>query len=175
MSKSKLPAPYLVCSAVLSLCLTAGVAFAEGNCPAGYYPIGGQGVQGCAPINGGGGSVGDSAPRPAVRWQKTWGAQSSSTNGIAYSVTGKSSKSEAERDAVRGCRQLGGIGCEAMFTYKNQCYAVARVGGGKGDYFARAGSIRRARAVATEGCRTQGGTDCEILNAECTEPRFIKY
>ena len=24
------------------------VAFAEGNCPPGYYPIGGQGVQGCA-------------------------------------------------------------------------------------------------------------------------------
>ncbi|MDV3470280.1 DUF4189 domain-containing protein [Stenotrophomonas sp. C3(2023)] len=165
-----------MCSAVLSLSLTTGAAFAEGNCPPGYYPIGGQGVQGCAPINGGGsGSVGGGAPRPAGRWQKTWGAQSSSTNGIAYSVTGKSSKSEAERDAIRGCRQLGGIGCEAMFAYKNQCYAVARVGGGEGDYFARAGSIERARAVATDGCKKQGGSDCEILNAECTQPRFIKY
>ena len=28
-------------------------ASAEGNCPPGFYPIGGQGVQGCAPISGG--------------------------------------------------------------------------------------------------------------------------
>ncbi len=29
---------------------------AEGNCPPGYYPIGGQGAVGCAPINNQGGA-----------------------------------------------------------------------------------------------------------------------
>ncbi|WP_313051228.1 hypothetical protein [Stenotrophomonas cyclobalanopsidis] len=36
------------------LLLIAGMlpltALAEGNCPQGMYPIGGQGVQGCSPI-----------------------------------------------------------------------------------------------------------------------------
>ncbi len=35
--------------------LGAHVAYAEGGCPPGSYPIGGQGVQGCAPIPGAGG------------------------------------------------------------------------------------------------------------------------
>ena len=34
--------------------LTIENVHAEGNCPSGYYPVGGQGVQGCAPIPGGG-------------------------------------------------------------------------------------------------------------------------
>ncbi|KAF1028257.1 MAG: hypothetical protein GAK29_00137 [Acinetobacter bereziniae] len=35
------------------------LAWAEGNCPQGMYPVGGQGVMGCAPIPnyGGGGGV----------------------------------------------------------------------------------------------------------------------
>lgn len=48
------------------------VAFAEGGCPAGQYPIGGQGVQGCAPIPSAGSGGGDL--RPNGRWIKTWGA-----------------------------------------------------------------------------------------------------
>lgn len=46
-------------------------AFAEGGCPAGQYPIGGQGVQGCAPIPSAGSGGGDL--RPNGRWIKTWG------------------------------------------------------------------------------------------------------
>lgn len=42
---------------ILGLLLAAvfqSAAFAEGGCPPGQYPIGGQGVQGCAPIPGAG-------------------------------------------------------------------------------------------------------------------------
>lgn len=50
---------------VLCLLLIAGAlpfsALAEGNCPPGMYPIGGQGVQGCAPIPAGGGGRGGGA------------------------------------------------------------------------------------------------------------------
>lgn len=61
------------------LLLLGGVdrAWAEGNCPPGYYPIGGQGARGCAPIPGGAtGSTGSSEIRlatPTGKWTKTWG------------------------------------------------------------------------------------------------------
>lgn len=57
--------------------LVGGVhsALAEGNCPPGMYPIGGQGVQGCAPIPGAAGaSTSPSTPapaRPLGEWVKT--------------------------------------------------------------------------------------------------------
>lgn len=47
-------------------------AWAEGNCPPGYYPIRGQGARGCAPIPGGGaGSTASSEIRlatPTGKW-----------------------------------------------------------------------------------------------------------
>ncbi len=49
-----------------------GTAHAEGGCPSGMYPIGGQGVQGCAPIPGAsagqGGASPPAPPRPTGRW-----------------------------------------------------------------------------------------------------------
>lgn len=59
--------------AALLLVTLAGSAFGEGACPPGQYPIGGQGVQGCAPIPQSG-AGGGSGPRPTGRWIKTWGA-----------------------------------------------------------------------------------------------------
>jgi len=57
--------------------LGAHVAYAEGGCPPGSYPIGGQGVQGCAPIPGAGGGVSQQSPSPRPRplgeWIRTWG------------------------------------------------------------------------------------------------------
>jgi len=70
---------WLVMFALLGGSLTASDVYAEGNCPPGYYPIGGQGVQGCAPISsqpaaGQGASVPAPPPRPSGEWIKTWGA-----------------------------------------------------------------------------------------------------
>lgn len=48
----------------------SGVAHAEGNCPPGYYPVGGQGVQGCAPIPNYGSSGGYSAQAIGHQVQK---------------------------------------------------------------------------------------------------------
>lgn len=50
----------------LALAAFSGHAFAEGGCPAGQYPIGGQGVQGCAPIPGPVGRVASLTPRKAA-------------------------------------------------------------------------------------------------------------
>ena len=73
----------LVSQAILASTLILGVAyqsFAEGNCPPGYYPIGGQGARGCAPIPSGAPSSTSSggiselpANSPTGRWIKTWG------------------------------------------------------------------------------------------------------
>ena len=41
-------------------------ASAEGNCPPGFYPIGGQGVQGCAPIWGSGSNGTVNALKPST-------------------------------------------------------------------------------------------------------------
>ncbi len=46
-----------ICSLLMFSSLSH-LAWAEGNCPQGMYPVGGQGVMGCAPIpNYGGGGV----------------------------------------------------------------------------------------------------------------------
>lgn len=59
----------------LLLCLfVTGEARAEGRCPPGQYPIGGQGVGGCAPIPGSGTGGVQSGPIATGRWIKTWGA-----------------------------------------------------------------------------------------------------
>ena len=67
--------------------LGTNVVFAEGGCPPGMYPIGGQGVQGCAPIPGAqGGGPGSSVsapapPRPTGEWITTWGALAGAVEG----------------------------------------------------------------------------------------------
>lgn len=66
------------------------VASAEGRCPTGQYPIGGQGVGGCAPTGAISGGSGD--PVPTGRWHKTWGAVAFSKSDDAGAVVGKMSK-----------------------------------------------------------------------------------
>lgn len=49
-------------------------ARAGGSCPPGQYPIGGEGVQGCAPVPGGGAGENGASPRPTEKWEARWGA-----------------------------------------------------------------------------------------------------
>ncbi|MEN5002386.1 DUF4189 domain-containing protein [Stenotrophomonas indicatrix] len=106
------------------------VAFAEGGCPAGQYPVGGQGVQGCAPIPSAGSGGGDL--RPNGRWTKTWGAISisPSTLDVGTSV-GQKSKAAAFAEAKARCSTYGAKDCGENFSYKNQCVAVAAPAGGR--------------------------------------------
>jgi hypothetical protein len=71
-------------------------AVAEGGCPPGMYPIGGQGVQGCAPIPGASGASSQQLPaplpRPTGRWHKTWGAMAIGRDGDTGVSKGKDSK-----------------------------------------------------------------------------------
>lgn len=83
---------------VLSLCLFTCTVSAEGNCPNGYYPIGGgnSGWQGCAPM-----STGDAGnpPDPGPQWATRWGAIAvDGDKGSFGGVEGQRSKGAAKKD-----------------------------------------------------------------------------
>ncbi|SMR80805.1 protein of unknown function [Stenotrophomonas sp. yr243] len=159
----------------ISLGAFQATAFAEGGCPAGQYPIGGQGVQGCAPIPGAGG--GDStAPRATGRWIKTWGAISVSPDGKSGVAVGKRSKSEAEGEAMGQCVESGGQGCRASFAYKNQCVAAVVPSSGRGGTsFGGGETVEKAAELANSVCRKGGGEGCHSVYTACTAPEYVKY
>ncbi|PNY76300.1 hypothetical protein C1750_00635 [Stenotrophomonas pavanii] len=114
----------------LGLIVFPAVAFAEGSCPPGFYPIGGQGVQGCAPIPGAAASIPPSqAPRqaPEGEWEKRWGAIAegavSSQGGSKPTGTAVSQRTEslAQSVALDACRKAGGGSCRITISYYNQC------------------------------------------------------
>ncbi|MFC6839157.1 DUF4189 domain-containing protein [Xanthomonas theicola] len=166
--------------------LLAGNACAEGACPPGQYPIGGQGAVGCAPIPQNQ-SI-QQAPRPTGRWIETWGAIAmGSIDSInSYGVTtGKLSKSEAESDALRRCASHGETNCQIGVAYKNQCAAIAepqmqgKTFDGGGSTFAGEVSIPKASEVALERCKKANANfsvaACKIIYTACTEQIFERY
>lgn len=99
---------HLLAPMVFMFATSALEAQAEGRCPPGQYPIGGQGVGGCAPIPGGEGAA-TSGPRATGKWIKTWGAISLAPSGASGSSTGRVRKTEAVEEAQRKCAESGGV------------------------------------------------------------------
>ncbi|MEN5260331.1 DUF4189 domain-containing protein [Stenotrophomonas hibiscicola] len=151
-----------------------GAAFAEGRCPPGQYPIGGQGAGGCAPIPAGG--SGAESPRPTGRWIKTWGAFAASPSGIAGAASGWRKKADAGSAAVRSCSDAGGRDCRVKFTYKNQCAtaAVSNAGTG-GTFYSAAATKEEAEGLSLAQCRAASKETCEVVMSNCTEPEFEKF
>jgi hypothetical protein len=153
---------------------------AEGRCPPGQYPVGGQGVQGCAPIPGygaHGGNGGHAAPVPSGEWLKTWGAiaGSPSTNLMGVSV-GEISKEEAERVALAKCAAEGDRNCKINLSYHNQCVAYVVPSSGKGvPYVVSAPTEAEALGDAILSCSDTGGGRCIRFYSECSKPIFIPY
>lgn len=157
---------------------SAAPAFAEGRCPPGSYPVGGQGVGGCAPTGAGaGGSSGSSVPRATGRWHKTWGSVASSgSTGDVGTSTGRPTKSDAEQQAVLQCQRGGSPDCHTSITYKNQCVAVAGPppgmrGGGAG----RAGTVEDASRRALAECAKNAAAACSIKYSDCSKPVYEYY
>lgn len=101
-------------------------AFADGNCPAGQFPIGGgsAGWEGCAPyeVPAHGGSPID----PGPKWATRWGAIAVDGNAGKFGgVEGMASRSRASKAATQICRQNGGSSSKVMAVYYNQCGAMA--------------------------------------------------
>ncbi|WDJ07612.1 DUF4189 domain-containing protein [Xanthomonas campestris] len=144
-------------------------ALAEGNCPSGYYPIGGQGVSGCAPMS----PSNNSAPQPTGEWRTRWGALAYSKDdkilGVAES---KASKSDARKAAVDFCTQAGGVGCKVQVFYKNGCIAIASSQATYSSKTSTSASKVRAESIALEEC---GKSDCKIYYSGCSQAAFRSY
>ena len=115
--------PLVLCS----LMLPVGSASAEGRCPPGQYPVGGPGIQGCAPIASGSSTpTQPSIPRPSGSWSLTWGSifVSASTGATGVAV-GKPTKRDAIAEAQAYCSSKGAKDCVEEITYENSCVALA--------------------------------------------------
>lgn len=169
------------------LFLSSASAFAEGACPPGQYPIGGQGVQGCAPI-GGGTSAPAAAPRPAGKWETRWGAvaedYSAAERGVV-TATGVAESRKSRRDAVATaldqCEKAGGQKCKLVIAYHNQCVAMAdpkpRSQGGPGGKSVALGAatLELARSEVLKQCSPDGTGQCSITYSACSMSEFKSF
>ncbi|MCU1127950.1 DUF4189 domain-containing protein [Stenotrophomonas maltophilia] len=149
---------------------------AEGRCPPGQYPIGGQGAGGCAPIPGGASGEGAS-PRPTGRWLKTWGAIATAASGEAGASTGQRTRSAAEKEAVAQCSRGGADNCRVTMAYKNQCVALitpSSVDKG-GSVTWRAETEALASKLAMDECTERGSRGCKVFYSACSTPMFEAY
>ncbi|MDR0238052.1 DUF4189 domain-containing protein [Acinetobacter sp.] len=150
-------------------------AHAEGNCPSGYYPIGGQGVQGCAPISSGG-SGGYSNQYPALNPlpETLWGAiAEDKSNGLKGRPIGFTrnfkSKDEAQAKAMKACQQDGGQKCQVSQTYSSRCVAVADpIKDGQISKILLAFSEEQAKKGALVFCLSENLEPCRIVYSGCS-------
>lgn len=157
------------------LALASFNALAEGRCPPGQFPVGGQGMLGCAPIPSSGGGAAAS-PQPDGRWIKTWGAISMAPNGASGTATGKLKKADATNAALSDCKATGASNCRVVFSYKNQCVAAAIATSGFSDtQFSTAAELHVADARAIQDCTDRGGRGCEVIYHACSDPYLQKY
>ena len=171
---------------LLMLVLLPLNAFAEGACPPGQYPIGGQGVVGCAPIPGSGSSGSGAATRPTGEWETRWGAVADDAKPVATGekiATGvaasQKSKRAAESMALSRCKQGGGSACKVKLSYYNQCVALADPVGeqvlGAITTANTAADIDQARAAALTDCESVKGQKCEVYYSACSMPEFRRF
>ncbi|UUE99785.1 DUF4189 domain-containing protein [Xanthomonas hortorum pv. pelargonii] len=162
-----------------------GFARAEGGCPPGQYPIGGQGAMACAPLPQG---SNQQQARPSGKWIKTWSAiaMGSIDSVTSYGVTtGKLSKAEAEVDALLRCGSHGETNCQIGLSYRNRCAVVAEPHVNDKPFsegystFIGASTVQKASDIALNQCNQANkefaGSKCAIVYSACSEPIFRKF
>lgn len=155
-------------------------AMAEQGCPPGEYPIGGQGAMACAPLPQN--QAQQTQSRPSGKWIKTWGAvalDKADTGAIGASI-GKTSKSDAQQDAINNCVKGGGTECKGWTTYENQCIAVAEPYKGEKSIpgslqFVTGPSLEKIKGQASEKCTSKNKMTCRVFYSDCSEPIFEKF
>ena len=169
--------------AILScLLLVAGslpfTAMAEGNCPQGMYPIGGQGVQGCAPIPvSSTGSPYSNRPN----WAQTVRGVAMDARGDTFISNSMRSRGKAKRASMKECREFGKGECTLATLFQAQCVAVAHAGlGTETTSVVAAMSEQGAVIVAMQQCNAKAAwrqmpqDQCRIANTACTADLFIR-
>jgi len=136
-------------------------AHAEGNCPQGYYPIGGKGVAGCAPIPGGGTGGSSSSYFSNVRKVPQWIAYARSPDGrvLGWSVFQHKQRG-ANKQAMKACNARSGQKCEIVASFTGQCStALQHSDTGqmevvvRGFYDSFDPTSEAARQICPHGCR----------------------
>lgn len=171
---------------MLMLVLLPLDALAEGGCPPGQYPIGGQGVVGCAPIPGAGSSGSGATKEPSGRWETRWGAVADDTKPVANGekiATGVASSQESKRAAeslaLSRCKEGGGRTCKVKLSYHNQCVALADPVGeqmpGAITTANTAADANQAKAAALAACESVRGQRCEVYYSACSMSEFKRF
>lgn len=173
------------------LSISSFSVYAEGRCPPGQFPVGGQGLLACGPIPGAEaqGAAPAASPRPTGKWETRWGAivedQKPDPNrplATGYAVS-QNSKRAAVRAATNQCKANGGTKCELRIAYYNQCVALAdpkpvngRIPAGLVSSASRAATLDQARAMAMESCQAGSkGLACGISYSACSMSEFRKF
>ncbi|MCQ2994325.1 DUF4189 domain-containing protein [Pseudomonas syringae] len=165
---------------IFALALYANISYAEGGCPAGQYPIGGQGAMACAPIPQS--QTQQAQPTPIGKWLKTWGAVAldRADTGAIGASTGKTSERDAQQDAIYNCIKGGGADCKGWTTYENQCIAVAEPYKGEKSVlgslqFVTGPSLEKIKGEASEKCTSKNNMTCRVFYSDCSEPIFERF
>ncbi|MDR6214583.1 DUF4189 domain-containing protein [Paracidovorax wautersii] len=163
-------------SVLFVLCYLSMGVRAEGNCPAGYYPIGGGTTAGCAPIpsnsatSGGGQQQAPSAPVPL--WEDRWGAVAfDGPKGILGVATGLQSEYAAQQSALNDCKARGGIKCQSEISYKNGCTAFTI--GDLGYYRGADATLSEVVIAGMQKCKEKD-KNCETYYSACSPPVRIR-
>ncbi|WP_081907547.1 MULTISPECIES: DUF4189 domain-containing protein [Luteibacter] len=116
------------------------------------------------------GASGIQSVGPQPVWEETWGAFAmDDVTGEAGTVENRQSRSEAERLAVETCARGGGVKCEVIFAFHNQCAAFTQKINGGGLNWDTGESTGVAEQRALSACR---GT-CQVIYSKCTVPRRV--
>jgi len=157
----------------LALLLFEVSARAEGNCPPGYYPIGGQGVQGCAPYPNQA-QPQQQRPAPALQpqqWESRWGAiVTDGVKGVIGSASGMSGQAQAEQSAMADCQAKGGSDCKLAVSYANGCGAM--VVGDKRFNVDRGSTEEAAIQASMKTCNAED-TNCRVYFTTCSLAKRI--
>lgn len=158
---------------ILLLCCLLGLSaqsHAEGGCPAGMVPEGGQGAMSCRPLPGY--SQGGAQAAPSIRWFSRWGAIAMDTQVTRLSGAShdKASRKDAEQLAMKNCLDQGAKECEIISAYSNGCVALAM---GESLYgVASRSAVPEAKDAAMAQCTD---ATCRIIYTQCSQPLAVRY
>ncbi|RQS22278.1 DUF4189 domain-containing protein [Burkholderia sp. Bp8992] len=166
--KSKLALAFMVTA--FSFCTHA---YAEGGCPPGTVPQGGQGTTSCRPIPGYGQPGNQAIPGAPlnVTYIERWGAvalDAQETHNIGASHD-KASRSEAEQIAMKNCLDLGSRKCELVSAYSNRCVAVAKAD----THYSVATSLTRPEAEKSVIGLCEDAS-CKVVFSSCSLAKRIQ-
>lgn len=160
-------------SALIATLFAAPIAWSQ--CAPGVAPAGNPG---CIPqdrpespyFHGNPDQLGSSAPTPTAVWANRWGAIVADTkNGKTGVSTAQASRNAATRLAMNECNKHGGLRCELILAYHDQCAAVAYGSGLMG--YAGSPTEMEAKQLALKKC---ANTECKVVYSACSLPERIQ-